>query len=316
MAYMVTGGTGLIGSRIVRDLAKDGEQVVVYDLYPDTRMLDYLLNKEDKARVSIVRGDVTDLPLLMHTVRENKVDRIIHLASLLGPAADANPPLGLKVISEGTVNVFETARIMELKKVVWVSSTSLFGSRERYGNKPIPNDAPHFPMGVYGACKDLDENLAAYYYTTYGIDINSIRYTMVYGAGQERGGSAAVIRELVLKPAVGEPGRVPGGDDTVNFLYVEDAARITVLAARAVRTKTRSYNTSGDIRTIREVADYVRKLIPGADITLLPGVMGVAWEFDTSCAERELGFKSQWNIERGVKDAINITRRQCGLPEV
>jgi len=316
MAYLVTGGTGFIGSRIVRDLVRGGEQVVAYDLFPEVSILELLLSEEERTRVKIVRGDITDLPYLIHAVRENGVEKIIHMASLLSDVAGANPPLSLKVMAEGTLNVFEAARILGLKKVVWVSSTALFGSREKYGDEPIPNDAPHYPMGVYGACKSFSENMAVHYFDQYGVDILALRYTLVYGAEQVRGGSGAVVRELILKPAVGEPGIVPHGDDTLNWLYVDDAARATVLAAKAPGTETRSFNTSGDIRPIREVAEYVCTLLPGADITLLPGVMGVGWRFDTTLIEEELGFSPQWSMEQGVKDIINITRKQHGLPPV
>ena len=111
MAYLVTGGTGLIGSRIVRDLVKEGEQVVAYDLFPEGTFLNQLLSEEERTRVKVVRGDLTDLPNIIHAVQDNNVERIIHMASLLTEAAEANPPLALKVVSEGTINIFEAARI-------------------------------------------------------------------------------------------------------------------------------------------------------------------------------------------------------------
>jgi nucleoside-diphosphate-sugar epimerase len=97
---------------------------------------------------------------------------------------------------------------------------------------------------------------------------------------------------------------------------VNDAAAATVLAARTPGTRTRSFNTSGDIRPVKEVADYVRKLLPGADITLLPGAMGLEWKFDTRCIEEELGFRPQWSMKQGVKEVVDTTRKWCGLPPV
>ena len=81
MAYLVTGGTGLIGSRIVRDILREGESAVAYDLYPESTFLEQLLSDKEKEQVKIIRGDVTDLPYLLHTVKENNIDTIIHLAS-------------------------------------------------------------------------------------------------------------------------------------------------------------------------------------------------------------------------------------------
>ena len=238
------------------------------------------------------------------------------MASLLTEAAEANPPLALKVVSEGTINIFEAARILGLKKVVWASSCTVFGSPEKYADEYIPNDALQCPWGFYGACKALNENFAAKYFDQFGVDITAIRYGLVYGPGRYGGASFIVTRELIEKPAVGEPGRVPFGDDVPNWLYVNDAARATVIASKVARTKRRAYNISSDTRSIKEVADYVRELVPGADITLLPGVVGMHWKYDDTPIREELGFSPQWPMEKAVKDMINATRQQCGLPPV
>lgn len=316
MNYLVTGGTGLIGSRIVRDLVKQREQVVVYDLFPEGSFLHQLLSEEEKTSVKIVRGDVTDLPYLIHTVEKNHVEKIIHMVSLLTEASNTNPPLALKVNCGGTINVFETARILGLKKVVWASSHGVFGPPEKYAGEYVPNDALQRPQGIYGACKALNESMAVLYFEQYEVDVSAIRYCTVYGSGRYGGASLVVIRELIEKPAIGKPGRVPFGDDTRNWLYVDDAARATVLAAKSTKTKTRAFNISGDIRSVKEVANYVRKLLPKADITLLPGHLMSGWKYDTTQIEEELGFHPHWSMEQGVKEMINIIREQHGLSPI
>ena len=316
MAHLITGGTGLIGSRIARDLIKEGEQVVVYELSPEESVLEQLLSEEERTRVKVVQGDVTDLPHLIRTVQENNVEIIFHMAALLSEAASANPPLAIKINCEGTANIFETARLLKLKRVVWASSMSVFGPPDKYPEEYIPNDAPHYPWGVYGATKSLNEILAVHYFEQYGVDISAIRYSLVYGAGEGRGGSGAVRQELILNPALGKPGRVPFGDEDIGWLYADDAARATVMVSKVARTKTRSFTISGDIHSMKEAADYVRKLLPDADITLLPGCTGLSWKFDTSPLEEEIGYRSEWPMERGIKEIINVTRQQHGLPPV
>ena len=84
MPYLVTGGTGLIGSRIVRDLVRDGQRVVVYDLFPNRGSLARVLTEDEiDGAVTIVQGDVADSTQLFRAISENGVERIIHLASLL-----------------------------------------------------------------------------------------------------------------------------------------------------------------------------------------------------------------------------------------
>jgi UDP-glucose 4-epimerase len=318
MSYLVTGGTGLVGSRIVRDLVREGQQVVVYDWQPAVPFLQRVLNDQEiESNVIVVQGDVTDLPLLIHTITQHRVERIIHLAGLLTLESNANPPLALKVNCEGTLCVFEAARILGLKKVVWSSSNSVYGPPERYPQKFIPNDAMHDPQNIYAATKSFGEAAANYYFDQYGVDITGIRYQTVYGVGQRRGVFGAVVRELVLNPALGKPGRVPYDDALIGWSYVDDPVRATVLASKVHRTKTRNFSIMGDPRTLQEVADYVRKIIPGAVITLLPGSFtGDPVQLDTGPVEEEIGYRPEWSMERGIKETINNVRQEHGLPAI
>ncbi len=316
MAYLVTGGTGLIGSHIVRDLVKDGARVVVYDWSPDYGVFERLLGAGERALVKIVQGDVTDLPHLMREVKENGVDVIVHMAAVLSTDVNQNPALAIKINSGGTANVFETARILGLRKVVWASSMSVFGPPEKYREEYIPNDAPHSPWGVYGATKSLNETLAAHYCQQYGMDISAIRYSLVYGPGSARGGAGALTRELMINPALGKPGRVPYGDETIGWHYVDDAAKATMLAIKSGKTKTRAFTVMGELRPVKEAFAYVKSLLPEADITLLPGFSGLSWKFDTKPVETELGYRADWGMERGIREVINRTRVQNGLGPV
>ncbi|MFC2022396.1 NAD-dependent epimerase/dehydratase family protein [Chloroflexota bacterium] len=92
----------------------------------------------------------------------------------------------------------------------------------------------------------MNEKLAAHYVEQYGMDITAMRYGMIYGAGQVRGGSGAVVREVILNPAVGKPSRVPFGDDDRSWLYVDDAARAAVLASKIAKPKTLAFSVMGE----------------------------------------------------------------------
>ncbi len=320
MTYLVTGGAGFIGSHIVRDLVREGEQVVVYDWFPERRALERLLSEEEiKGKVKIVQGDVTDFSHLVRTIKENNIDKVIHMAALMLLEANANPPLGVRINCVGTINVFEAARLLGLKKVVWPSSGSVFGPAEKYPQEYIPDDAPHYPQNLYGATKSLDEFVAAYYSDRYGLDITTLRFVMVYGAGQSRGRTAAIMQQLVYNPALGKSGKVPAaGDNVLGWTYVDDAARATVLASKVVHTKTKAFSVMGEIHTVQEIADYIRELLPGADITLLPLERSASHtimtcKYDTRHIEEEIGYRPQWSMKRGMKETINMVLREHGL---
>jgi len=323
MKYMVTGGAGFIGSRIVRELVRSGDQVVVYDWFPVKDNLKRCLSEDELAgKVKVVQGDVADFTTLQRALRDNNVESVIHMAGMLIHEVNANPPLAVKTNIEGTVNVFEAARVLGLKKVVWASSGSVFGPAEMYPQEYIPVDAPHFPQNIYGATKSFDELMMNYYVKTYKLDITAVRYVMVYGVGQTHGRTAGIMQELVYNPAVGKPGKVPAaGWNVLGWTYVEDAARATVLAAKSTPVKTRAYSIMGAIHSVQEIADYVKTLLPEADITLLNlersvSHTGVTCKYDTKYTEEELGFRPAWNMQAGIRDAINILRREHGLPAV
>jgi len=318
MTYMVTGGTGFIGSRIVRDLVREGEKVVIYDFLPAISSLEELMSGEEiGSMVKIVPGEITDSPHLFRTIKENAVEKVIHTVSLLVLDSNSNPYLALKVNCEGAICVFEAARTLGLKKVVWASSNACFGPQEKYPEEYIPNDAPHYPQNIYAGTKSFNEVIAAYYVDHFDVDITGIRYMHVYGAGVRRGFFATILQELIINPALGKPGRVPHGDAIIGWSYVDDPARATVMASKVLKTKTKSYSIMGDVHSVKEAADYVREILPGADITVSPGgFTGDPVKFDTRLIEEEIGYRPQWPMERGIKEAINMTRKEHGLPPI
>jgi nucleoside-diphosphate-sugar epimerase len=311
MGYLITGGTGFIGAYITRVLLQEGEDVVTYDLNPSREILERIMHKEDTERVAVVQGDITDLPHLIHVAQEHRVGRIIHMASMLSRASVANPSLAVQVNIAGTVNVLETARILGLKKVVLASSAGIYGPAQKYGQEYIPNDAPHYPKEIYAACKSFNEELAKLYFSDYGVDTIAIRYCIVYGFGQKGSVSATLTEELMVKPALGKPGKVPHGGETINWLYVEDAARATVMASKVAKTRTRAFNIDGDIHSVDEAADYVRRLIPKAELTVLQGPSLFVAKYDTTLIREEIGYYPEWTLEQGMKQVIDKVRREA-----
>ena len=323
MAILVTGGTGFIGSRVVRNLVKQGQDIIAFDWTPERIMLERMLTAEElDKKVKIVQGDVTNFAHLCPVIKQFSIDSVVHCAALLLHDVNANPLLGVKVNCEGTVAVFEAARLLSLKKVVWISSGSVFGPPEAYAEEYIPNDAPHYPQNLYGGTKSLDEQFANYYVDRYNLDITAIRLVLVYGAWQSRGRTAAIIREMVANPALGKSGKVPAAyDNVLGWTYVDDAANAIVLALNSARTKTRSFSVRGNIHTIGEIADYVKSLLPTAEISMLAlekskSNLIMTCKYDMSRIEKELGFKMQWSMKQGIKETINLIRKEKGLPVV
>ena len=308
MTYLVTGGTGFIGAHVIRLLFEHGDRAIAFDVSPDQKLLDEVFGVSSSDKVVVVAGDITDADQVSRVCTEYGVEKIIHTAAIIG---GENPPLTTRVNCDGTVNIFEVARKLNIKKVVFASSIAVFGPQDRYPEEYIPNDAPHFPSSVYGATKSFCEACGRFYFSAHGLDTVAIRLPHIYGLGRTRGIGRQVDDELFIKPVLlGVPGRVPFGDDVHNWLYVEDAARALVTAAWAGMTKTRAFTAGGDVRSTAEVAAYVKKRVPEADITLLPGQFTNPHKFDTAPIKAELGYSPQWTIEQALDTIIDRLLKQ------
>lgn len=314
MRYLITGGTGFIGAYVTRLLVQEGKEVVAYDIDPRREILEYLIGKEQITLVRMIKGDITDLAHLIRTAQEFNITKIVHLAAILSKASSENPSLAVRTNCDGTANIFETARILRLEKVVYASSNTVFGPAEKYEKEYIPNDAPHYPSTIYGACKSFNERLAEYYFNEYGVDSVGLRFPVVYGVGHREGAASSILtEELMVKPALRKPGKVPySGNEILNWLYVEDAARGVMMASQRVRTKTRAFNIDGEICSVAVAVEYVKKLIPDADLTLLPRHIEFTGKFETTRIREEIGYQPQWNLERGIKQVIDTARKLKG----
>lgn len=317
MKFLITGGTGFLGSYICKQLLEGGHEVVCYDYAVNQNSIQQVLTPAEMAQVVCVQGDVRDLPNLLHICQAYQVEIIIHLAGMLKDACDKNVPVAVETNLMGTVNMFEAARICGIKRVVWASSSSAIGNPDFIQDEFLPNNVPHAPATVYGKLKDTCEFLGQYYNKTYGLETVGLRYVTIYGMARMRGGSNW-INGLLNQPALGQPSEVPCGGHAPNIIYVKDAARITVLAATVESAKlTRSaYFAAGDRRPLSEIRDYVMSILPEANITLVPGYYEVRESYDTSVEEHDLGYKPEYDAFRGAHETINLVRKEAGLPPV
>lgn len=323
MNYLVTGGTGFVGAYVVRDLVRAGHVVTVFDLAPNREFLAEIAGAEGMARIKLVSGDVTDLPHVLRIAADAKPERIVHLAATLGASSEQNALRALKVNCEGTLNIFEAALAVGAKKVVWASSIAVFGPsgrRPEGSDAEVANGALHHPNGLYGACKSMNEQLARHYRKYRGLESTGLRFSLVFGYGKAlttaRGTGADFISEVIDKPALGEAGVAPHGDELMDWVYVEDIARAVVLASQTLGNRSVGLNVLGHRATIHEVADRVRKILPSAKIEVGPGTWAGAMRFDAATTKAEIGYSPQFSLDDGLRRNINDLRARNGLAAV
>lgn len=321
MTTLVT-GTGFLAGYVVRDLVAGGERAICMSRSPSRDFLSTVIAPDALAEVEVLQADITDLPRLLQIMRTRRVDRVVHLAGLLYHPSEENPPLAERVHVRGTINVFEAAAALGVGKIVWSSSVSVYGARSRGADGFISDDSPLDPDSVYGACKAMCERLAVAYAGRYGLDITGLRLSALYGYGKQqtvaRGSGLKWLDQLIDRPARGEgPCVVPSGDGWLDFVYIEDAARAVMLGLAAATPGGETYLTTGDFRPVREAFDYVRSILPDADMTLEPGGAILAAQSGPYRAEaigRAIGYEPQYTMEAGILKTIQTIRELEGLP--
>ncbi|MGZ3513784.1 MAG: NAD-dependent epimerase/dehydratase family protein, partial [Thermodesulfobacteriota bacterium] len=170
MSILVIGGMGFIGSRIVRSLVKLGEEVVVVGRRPTFHRLGGVAEK-----VKVIQGDKTSIDQIFDWISTYNVSKIIDASSELEAESERIPYPATKVNLIGTLNVFEAARILGIKRVVWASSLAVYGDKKRAGGIPQNEDALNHPVTVYGACKAYGEFMSKLYNARWKTNIVALR---------------------------------------------------------------------------------------------------------------------------------------------
>jgi nucleoside-diphosphate-sugar epimerase len=316
---LITGGTGLIGAVLAEKLVARKERVVLLDLAPATWRIEHIAG--DAGRLTVARGDVTSLVELMDAVRAHDVTAIVHLAYVLGSESNANPEQATRVNITGTTNVLEAARFAGVRRVLLASSIAVYGPDERYRPEELPlgEDVPLWVatgLPIYGGGKVYLEHLGRHYAARYGLEVAGLRPSVVYGWGRQHGASV-FAGEMVDRAVAGEPVTVGFGDARVSMVYVDDVAEqlLALLDADpAGFTRRRFFNTGGDTITVRELADVVRRAVPGAQIEVRSAgerdVAGLAASVSDRALVEEIGVRRRFTpIEVGVREHAAAARR-------
>jgi nucleoside-diphosphate-sugar epimerase len=312
---LVTGGFGFIGAHVLQALVRAGDRVLVIDRQASGNCADDVLDDRERAEVEFVGSAIPAAEELADILRERRVDLVAHLASPLASRTESDPSLAVDEMIVPHRSILEAARTADVRRVVWASSVGVFGRASDYPRLPIPNDAPHYPLTIYGAAKSFLERLSAQTTEVHGLDTLGLRFPLVYGPARQRGGGLFTNR-LIEGAARGEAIVAEGPDDRYDWMYVTDAARSVELALRAGQTPSRALTVGGDVATVREVADLLATWFPGAERRDAPGVQDLVADYDPEPARAEIGYAPEVSLHDGVLAMVNGARERAGLPLV
>jgi UDP-glucose 4-epimerase len=303
---LITGGAGLVGSHIADLLVKEGvSEIIVLDNF--TRgCRDNLASTQANGPLVIVDGDIRDRQLLANIMQD--VDIVFHQAAIRITQCAEEPRLALEVLADGTFNVLEAAVTAGVKKVVAASSASIYGMAEDF-----PTTESHHPYNnrtIYGAAKTFNEGLFRSFYEMYGLNYIGLRYFNVYGPRMDiYGVYTEVLIRWMERIVAGQPPLIFGnGEQTMDFVYIEDIARANILAAKADITDMVFNIASGIETSLNDLAHSLLKVM-GSDLQpeykperkVNPVQRRLA---DVSKAKQLLNFEAQVSLEQGLSRLV------------
>ncbi len=310
--YLITGGAGFIGSHVADLLVRnDPSEIIILDNFVRGRR-ENLTWALANGPVTIVEGDIRDLTLLKDVMQG--VDFVFHQAAIRITQCAEEPRLAKEVLVDGTFNVLEAAVQAKVKKVIAASSASIYGLAEEFPTKE--NHHPFNNRTLYGACKLFNEVLLRSFNEMYGLNYVVLRYFNVYGPRMDIFGAyTEVLIRWMEGIAAEQPPIIFGdGNQTMDFVFVEDIARANLLAMQSETTDEVFNIASGVETSLYDLALSLLKVMgsnlkpeygPVRRVNPVPRRLAYIGK-----AEQMLGFKAQFTLEDGLSRLVEWWRTE------
>jgi UDP-N-acetylglucosamine/UDP-N-acetyl-alpha-D-glucosaminouronate 4-epimerase len=299
---LVTGGGGFIGSNLARALLEQGHEVRVLDNFSTGNRANL-----EGLDVEVVEGELRSYERVHNAVRGTEV--VFHLGALGSVPRSVQDPLTSSAVNvEGTLNVLLAARDENVRRVVYSSSSSVYGPRREL---PVTEDMPPDPISPYGVAKLAAERYCVSFSRVYeSFESVVVRYFNVFGPRQSPFSQyAAVIPLFVTAIAAGEPITIYGdGEQRRDFTYVSNVVEGTIRAAEAAGASGRIFNVAASApATVNQVAESIGAVLgkPVEKVFAPPRVGDIrdSWA-DVSAARELLGWEPTVGLDEGLRRTV------------
>jgi threonine 3-dehydrogenase len=300
MARLITGGSGLIGAELARQLISLDEQIIVFDVVKNRRLKD--LNNN----FTFIMGDVANWPEVMNSVKGHKITHIYHLAARLTADSEANPWVSFNSNILGSFNILEAARLFDIKKLMFASS---IGTYDYFQKDVIDDFTLQRPDSMYGAGKLYVEGLGRFYRKKFNLDFRSVRYPSVIGPGVSTGNHWDV--PMIQSSIEGKPYQCPvSARFRQPALYYKDAARAAyqILEAPSESIITINYNITGTaVFSAMDMQKAIQQQFPEFNVKFNEkGLLPALKTWDDGAARKEWGWKPQYpDLSTIIKAYLN-----------
>ena len=299
---LITGGAGFIGSHLAEELTRRGYYVIILDDLSTGKMenIELLLKKEN---AEFIQGSITDLPLLQKLFQG--VDYVFHQAALPSVLRSVEDPLSTnKVNITGTLNVLLAARDNNVKKVIYASSSSVYGDT---ATLPKTEDMVPHPQSPYTVTKLAGEYYCQVFYQVHGLPTVCLRYFNVYGPRQNPNSQyAAVIPRFIQRVLGDKPPIIFGdGEQTRDFTFVKDAVEANILAAESDATGVFNIG-KGESISINRLAELIIELV-GKGVKPVhrePRLGDIRHSLADISKAKAFGYDPNYNLEEGLRETI------------
>lgn len=300
MHILVIGGTGFLGRGFAEDAVALGHEVTVVDRRPPRtwRLAE---------RIKIHVADVTRREELAEVFSLTEPDAVVYLAAFgtggagLLTSAQADPDAAVRVNVGGLLLTMQLCRQHRIRKLVWTSSTTVLGQAGMYPTEAVDESALVGPASVYGATKVLGEQLSAALAAEYGMQINALRPTMVWGPGVQYRGIQSGLCDLVPHAVRGEAVSVAAPAEAWDLIYIRDVSG-ALLTLVELDTTAPVVQVSGYRASVADVAEGVRKRFPTARIEVRPEPARLGIPFVDTTLATKLGIRPRFDLARSIND--------------
>ena len=306
MKFLITGGKGFIGSKIVEMLSNDGHQVTIVD-NEDTygimtkAQLDTLYQWRTRnwkaENILYIQGDILDRLVCLKAFSHNP-DIVIHLATYpRAKIVDNDPILGIPKVINTTTNLLWHAEKFGVRKFVYVSSSMVYGDFKD-GTK---EDASTKPKNIYGEAKLTGERLVKLFAKRDGLNYTIVRPSGVFGPGDM---PDRVVSKFFDKAMTGKAITLHNGENKVDFTYRQDAARGIIMSALSSVANVSFNITAGNATSLRTLAEKIIN-ITGSDSDIEDignhRLYPMRGTLDISRAKDLLGYRPEFTLEQGLE---------------
>ena len=309
MNILITGGAGFIGSTLADKLLKENNKIFVIDNfndYYDVRLKERNVSVNlENPNYKLYRGDICDRELVKNIFAENKIDTVVHIAARAGVRPSLEDPLEyIRSNIDGTINILENMKKAEVKKIVFASSSSVYGNckAEKFSEDLKVTE----PISPYAATKSSCEQFLYTYSKLYGINAVCLRFFTVYGPKQRPDLAIRKFIELIEKD---EPIPVYGDGTTMrDYTFIEDIVVGICSAIEYDKTPYEIINLGGGSPvTLNEMISTIEETLgKKAIINRLPMQPGDVDKTvsDITKARNLLNYNPQTSFKEGIKKFV------------